>query len=433
MSTASALQQEARLLELQRQGLGRHQGVMQTLDQIKEKLCPKNGECPPLDEQLRLFRELNESMEALPEDQRLKIMGVPDGQHSRLVVGVKLPSDELREYFESQDADPEQLDPLGARSLMGILDHYGVQNVGIAGPQDQKPSTWLNPHQPYYQRGFRISDSTNQRLRRSIDRALWDGEHVYLDDELAHAFAAIHPKRQDYLTELGLIVMPDEHGRIEIFVPEIQGNHQWAAFERLLHRLVKSVETRLARDQVPLILRADSSSDKERQVFALIQEENLLENTRFLSLLKERQIDFKADLGARSRLSQVIFFGAHMDMRQIIRPVTQADFPPELWNLVTQVKRFNQDRAVPNRPDFCQFLAIPEVVEFLRKEGISFIPPILNIDGTFVEQAYFYAENLMNFDPNTLTIPRSVAPPLPPHLQTLGTPRSIPTHRRGRL
>ncbi len=433
MTTATALQKEARLLELQRLGMGRHQGAMETLDHIKGQLCPKNGECPPLDEQLRLFRELNASMEQLPEDHRLKIMGVPDSSHTRLVVGVKVPDPELREYFECQDANPDQPDPLGAKSLIGIMSHYGVQNVGFAGPMENKPSTWINPRRPYYQRGFRVSDGVNQRLRKAIDRALWMGEHVYLDDELAYAFAAIHPKRQDYLTELGLIVMPDDEGRMEIFVPEVNGNHQRAAFERLLTRLAKSVEARLKRDRMPLTLRPDSPAEKERQVFDLIDEESLLENPRFLGLLRDRQIDFKADLGPRGRLRQVTFFSPDMDMQRIIRNVTRADFPPELWNLVMQVKNLKQDRAVPNRADFCMFLAIPEVVEFLRKEGISFIPPALNADGTFAEQAYFYAENLLNFDPNALTIPRSVAPSLPPHLQTLGTPRAIPAHRRNRF
>ncbi len=431
MSTGKA--EQIRLQELQDCGLGKHADVMHTLDAIKEQLSPKEGQHLSLEQQIQLFRTLNESLDALPIEQRIKVMGVPDRAHERLVVGIKLPHKDLVNYFEQQDQHPNRPDPLGAKSFMGLLNHHGVLEVGLGGPKDKHPETWLTLEKPFYHRGIRVSTGLNQRLRKAIDRALWGNEHVLLNPELSAAFLAIDTKRQDYLTELGLIVMHDSHGQIELFVPNIEQNQDPRShFERTLYRLAQSVEARLQRDRRPLRLRADNESEKERKVFALIQSEMLVHNPRFLELLEDRHINFYLQHHSNNDISEVIFFFKGMELSALNRPVTRADFPMGLWEVVIQTKNFG-DQPVPNRPDFCMFLAIPEVADFLRTQGISFVAPTLSKDGTFSEQAYFYAENLMNFDPKRLPLVDKTMPELPSRLKEIGVPRMIPSHRRGRF
>ncbi len=404
-------QKAGRIHQLYRCGLGNFRDVMHSMDALKRDLSPKTtSELRQITQRDALAKSLND---AHSQNHLVKLaVKQKDGQ---LQVGCLLPDAKLVEYYLYVDLQEDAEDPLGARSLYSTLKSYGATALFLFLSGDPRPRGQINLRQERYDRDYRLADSVHNQLRRFIDIALWTSDHVFLSPQLSDLYSQINGDRYHFLTDMGLIAVPDENSDLfELYMPGSQARNIVVSTDYLQH-LANQFVRRIAfsPNGYSFVLEGQGGSAEDRRFFRLMREKALYKNIEFRNILKDFGLYLESPDGERAfivtnRPSQ----GATGALTSTTRPslknlpaaslggnaassgLTDDDMPRGFTVFIEGALLNGRKQFIPNTREYCKFLMHADAASFLRKKGVSVFVPKMRRDGTFEQAAYLYTGEL---------------------------------------
>ncbi|MGF1528608.1 MAG: hypothetical protein ACFCBW_17700 [Candidatus Competibacterales bacterium] len=188
-----------RLRFLYRCGLATLQEALKALDAVKEQLTtPLNRDGAQTHPQN--LKAVLQNLSGIDSPLRLTLKSQGFWQRS---FEVRLESTATMADYIVDVERHNAPDPLGVRSLLGILHHYGVRLVEVRAVDDDASDTTLTLDDRHRRR-FRREDAPEAQLRALIDQVLWGRQRVYLSPVLVNAFRRMEPERRAHLQRQGL-------------------------------------------------------------------------------------------------------------------------------------------------------------------------------------------------------------------------------------
>ncbi len=408
-------QRAKRLHQLYRCGLGNFRDVMYSMDALKRELSPKTtSELRHLSQRDALAKSLSD----LQQQNTLVKLAVKQGKDGQLQVGLLLPDTKLVEYCINVDLQEDIDDPLGMRSLFGTLKSYGATALFLFLSGDQRPRGQINLKQERYDRDFRLVDSSHNQLRKFIDIALWTSDHVFLSPQLADLYSQINGDRYHFLTDMGLIAVPDENSDLfELYMPGSQARNIIVSTD-YLQQLANQFVRRMAfsPNGYQFVLDPQGSSAEDRRFFRLVREKRLHKSDEFRTILKDFGLYMESPDGSErafvvtnrpghgasgspSLTTTLASSSASSRVAAASSPAATSsltdDQMPRGFSVFIEGALLNgRKQFIPNTREYCKFLMHADAPNFLRKKGVAVFIPKSRRDGTFEQAAYLYTGDL---------------------------------------
>ncbi|MGF1529369.1 MAG: hypothetical protein ACFCBW_21700 [Candidatus Competibacterales bacterium] len=386
------------------QGLGRLEPVLWAIADLQTALSPKSTQDLSRRSPLALDKRLQQTS-ASRAPVRLNL-----SQHvhsDQPQVNFLVPSSSVADYCVGVANDDKAADPLGMRSLYGILDHYDIARVAIQVPADRRAGESggvVDLRAKNYARRFRLKDRRQAQLRSLIDRALWGGERLWLDREMVDCYSRIAPERQDFLTEMGLILLPDEAGRFELFVPGAFSKRDAQVSTKQLNQIVVYLDRclRTSADGQQFFLRQDAACSTQQRLFNALTQQGMLDSQALKQRLEALAIRYRVSPNIYGSNQYIEFYreanGAQIEIpkatpamdspsrRGAMAPGAEApvrgspvpaaspvarELPRPLFCLANHVLITGKAQPIPSDERYHQWLRSVDIVDALGQLGLG--------------------------------------------------------------